>query len=55
MWVDSSFSGYEGVGGNTGITPVILRLGVRWRGVVNFTLCPIYPLGITPMPICKGG
>jgi hypothetical protein len=28
-----------------GTPPPILNFGTRWRGVVNFTTPPLYPLG----------
>jgi len=41
---------------NRGITPLFLRLGTRWRGVVNLTPRPISPwsknLGIRRIECC---
>jgi hypothetical protein len=37
--------------GNAGIAPLILKLGTRWRWVVNFTSRPLYHLEIAPIPL----
>jgi hypothetical protein len=35
----------EGTKGIRGVTPLFLKLGTRWKLVVNFTLWPLLPLG----------
>jgi hypothetical protein len=35
--------------GSTGIAPLILNLGTRWKWVVNFTPQPFYPKERTPI------
>jgi hypothetical protein len=39
---------HGGLLGNGGITPLILDLGTRWRWVVSFTPCLLYPQGKSP-------
>ena len=33
-----------------GYISTMLNFGTRWRSVVRFTLRPLYPLEITPVP-----
>jgi hypothetical protein len=45
---------YEDLRGNRGIAPCILKLSIRWRWIVSFTVRPHYSQGNTPSTRCIG-